>query len=201
VGAPRALHAPARLLPTLTLTVALGERLSSDRHAQGVPPTRRAIQSAATGVQHLHAESAKAMAARRWAKVGAQASARHSGSTLPAAGRRGVGPHVQSGRVRSRRREHVQSGVRARRRARNGRWRNVDAIADATDWFEASPTVNGGLPWVRLWWFLIKDTEADHAKCPVPISKRTDAPRGSDPACPATGLVRSPVDSPALLGS
>ena len=62
-------------------------------------------------------------------------------------------------------------------------------IADAREWVAASPSANGGLPWVRLWWFPIKDTEADHAKCPVPISKRTDAPRGSDPACPYDALL------------
>ena len=74
-----------------------------------------------------------------------------------------------------------------------GTWRPARGvtIADASEWFEASPSANAGLPWMRLWWFPIKDTEADHTKCPVPIhvSKRTSAPRGSDPACPYDALL------------
>ena len=62
-------------------------------------------------------------------------------------------------------------------------------IADAKDWFAAAPDVNAGLPWMRIRWFPIKDGENTHTKVPIPISKRSAAPRGTDPACPYDALL------------
>ena len=57
-------------------------------------------------------------------------------------------------------------------------------IADFNNWFPAREGVNEGLPWVRVWWYPIKDTQGTHKKSPTPVSKRGHAAPGSDPACP-----------------
>ena len=62
-------------------------------------------------------------------------------------------------------------------------------VADAREWFAATPDVNAGLPWMRIRWFPIKDGTQTHEKVPTPISKRTSAPRGTDPACPYDALL------------
>ena len=62
-------------------------------------------------------------------------------------------------------------------------------MADAREWFSAEPGVNEGLPWMRIRWFPIKDGEQTHEKVPIPISKRSSAPRGTDPSCPYDALL------------
>jgi len=52
------------------------------------------------------------------------------------------------------------------------------------EWVAAKAGVNGGLPWMRAWWFPIKDSNNTHVKTPIPISKRSSAVTGTDPACP-----------------
>ena len=62
--------------------------------------------------------------------------------------------------------------------------RRAPTVADFRSWFESSPRVNGGLPWLRVWWYPIKDQHGTHAKVPIPVSKRGHAAPGADPACP-----------------
>ena len=57
-------------------------------------------------------------------------------------------------------------------------------VADMAEWVAAKAGVNGGLPWMRAWWFPIKDSNNTHVKTPIPISKRSSAVTGTDPACP-----------------
>ena len=61
-------------------------------------------------------------------------------------------------------------------------------VADAADWISAEVGKNKGLPWMRIWWYPIKDQVGNREKVPIPISKRTHAPSGTDPACPYDAL-------------
>jgi hypothetical protein len=42
-------------------------------------------------------------------------------------------------------------------------------VADASDWISAEVGKNDGLPWMRIWWFPIKDQAGDHEKVPIRI--------------------------------
>ena len=62
--------------------------------------------------------------------------------------------------------------------------RKAPTVADFRSWFDAHPRVNDGLPWLRVWWYPIKDQHGTHAKVPIPVSKRGHTATGADPACP-----------------
>ena len=62
--------------------------------------------------------------------------------------------------------------------------RRAPTVADFRSWFDAHPRVNDGLPWLRVWWYPIKDQHGTHAKVPIPVSKRGHTAPGADPACP-----------------